>query len=404
MKKFVIIGGGAAGFFAAINAAELNPDLDITILEASGHVLQKVKVSGGGRCNVTNACFEPKELIKFYPRGAKELLGPFHQFMTGDTMEWFENHGVPMKIEYDNRVFPEANTSQAIIDCFLEQVEKHNIKVLKKHRVQAVTKNGATFKIKTSEQPFEADYLMIATGSTPKMWDIVENLGHSIVKPVPSLFTFNVQHRLLEGIPGLSVPYASVKVLGQKLEESGPLLITHWGLSGPAVLKLSAWGARSLEEQQYQFDIEVNWISKRKEHVMETLRRFKKTQPKKQVSIRSAFEDVPKRLWVKIVLTANIPDQCQWAQLSNKDLESLTQQLTACKLRVNGKSTFKEEFVTAGGIDLKEINFKRFESKKHENLFFAGEILNIDAITGGFNFQNAWTGGWVVAQSVGSDI
>jgi len=400
MKRFVIIGGGAAGFFAAINAAELNPDVEIIILEASGNVLQKVKISGGGRCNATNACFEPRELVKFYPRGAKELLGPFHQFMTGDTMEWFENHGVPMKIEDDNRVFPEANTSQAIIDCFLQQVEKHKIKVLKKHRVQSVLKKDDVFTIQTSEKTFKADYLLIATGSTPKMWDIVGDLGHSIVKPVPSLFTFNIQHRLLDGIPGLSVPYATVKVLGQKMEESGPLLITHWGLSGPAVLKLSAWGARSLEEQQYQFDIEVNWISKRKEHVLETLRRLKKTQPKKQVSIRSVFEDIPKRLWVKLILTSGIPDQCQWAQLSNKELESLTNQLTACKLRVNGKSTFKEEFVTAGGVDLKEINFKRFESKQHENLFFAGEILNIDAITGGFNFQNAWTGGWIVAQSV----
>lgn len=402
MKRFVIIGGGAAGFFAAINAAELNPEIEIIILEASGNVLQKVKISGGGRCNATNACFEPRELVKFYPRGAKELLGPFHQFMTGDTMEWFENHGVPMKIEDDNRVFPEANTSQAIIDCFLQHVEKYKIKVLKKHRVLSVLKKEETFKIETSEKSFVADYLLIATGSTPKMWDIVGNLGHSIVKPVPSLFTFNIQHRLLDGIPGLSVPYATVKVLGQKMEESGPLLITHWGLSGPAVLKLSAWGARSLEEQQYQFDIEVNWISKREEHVLETLRRLKKTQPKKQVSIRSVFEDVPKRLWEKLVLTAGVPDQCQWAQLSNKELQSLTNQLTACKLRVNGKSTFKEEFVTAGGIDLKEINFKRFESKQHKNLFFAGEILNIDAITGGFNFQNAWTGGWIVAQSVAS--
>jgi len=402
MKKFVIIGGGAAGFFAAINAAELNPDLEIIILEASGNVLQKVKVSGGGRCNATNACFEPRELVKFYPRGAKELLGPFHQFMTGDTMEWFENHGVPMKIEDDNRVFPVANTSQAIIDCFLKHADSYNIQVLKKHRVQSVSNKKDGFTIQTAEKTFEADYLLIATGSTPKMWDIVNKLGHTIVKPVPSLFTFNIQHRLLEGIPGVAVPYATVKVLGQKMEESGPLLITHWGLSGPAVLKLSAWGARSLEEQQYQFDIEVNWISKRKEHVMETLQRFKKTLAKKQVSIRSVFEDVPKRLWLKLVLTANIPDQCQWAQLSNKDLETLTLQLTACKLRVNGKSTFKEEFVTAGGIDLKEINFKRFESKQHQNLFFAGEILNIDAITGGFNFQNAWTGGWIVAQSVAS--
>ncbi len=400
MKRFVIIGGGAAGFFAAINAAELNPELDITILEASGNVLQKVKVSGGGRCNVTHACFEPKELVKFYPRGAKELLGPFHQFMTGDTMEWFENHGVPMKIEDDNRVFPAANTSQAIIDCFLQHVEKYKIKVLKKHRVQSVLKNGDVFNIQTSEASFKADYLLIATGSTPKMWDLVEKLEHHIVKPVPSLFTFNIQHRLLEGIPGLSVPYATVKVLGQKMEASGPLLITHWGLSGPAVLKLSAWGARKLEEQGYQFDVEVNWISKRKEHVLEVLRKLKKTQAKKHVSIRSAFEDIPKRLWVKLVLTANIPDQCQWAQISAKELESLANQLISCKLRVNGKSTFKEEFVTAGGIDLKEINFKRFESKLHKNLFFAGEILNIDAITGGFNFQNAWTGGWIVGQSV----
>jgi len=401
-KKFVIIGGGAAGFFAAINAAELNPELEVTILEGANDVLQKVKVSGGGRCNVTNACFTPSELVEFYPRGKKELRGPFHQFMTGDTMEWFNNRGVPLKIEDDNRIFPESNSSQTIINCFLESAENAGVKVLKSTRVTAIEGAEEKYKITTDKNIFEADYLLVASGSNSKVWNMVEGFGHKIIQPVPSLFTFNIKNTILQDIPGISVPKATVKVLNSKLEEQGPLLITHWGLSGPGILKLSAWGALELSNKGYQFEIEVNWLSKKTESVLDYLKSQKKKQSKKQVILRSIFEEISKRFWVKFVVAANISESSQWAQLSNKQLEDLANQLTKCKFQVNGKSTFKEEFVTAGGIDLKEINFKRFESKLHKNLFFAGEVLNIDAITGGFNFQNAWTGGWIVANSVNS--
>ena len=399
-KKFIIIGGGAAGFFAAINAAEFNPNLEVIILEGSNKVLQKVKVSGGGRCNVTHACFTPSELIEFYPRGKKELLGPFHQFMTGDTMEWFEKRRVLLKIENDNRVFPESNSSQTIVDCFLESAENVGVKILTSTRVNAIDKQQEKYQITTEKNNFEADYLLVATGSNSKVWNMVEKLGHSIIEPVPSLFTFNISNQLLKDIPGISVPNASIKVLNSKLFEQGPLLITHWGLSGPSILKLSAWGALELNAKEYQFEIEVNWLSKKYETILEFLKSTKKQQSKKQVIIRSIFEEIPKRLWEKLVTASQIPVNFQWAQLSNLQLENLAKQLTQSVFKVTGKSTFKEEFVTAGGVDLKEINFKRFESKLHKNLFFAGEILNIDAITGGFNFQNAWTSGWIVANNV----
>jgi len=399
-KKFIIIGGGAAGFFAAINAAEFNPNLEVIILEGSNKVLQKVKVSGGGRCNVTHACFTPSELIEFYPRGKKELLGPFHQFMTGDTMEWFEKRRVLLKIENDNRVFPESNSSQTIVDCFLESAENVGVKILTSTRVNAIDKQQEKYQITTEKNNFEADYLLVATGSNSKVWNMVEKLGHSIIEPVPSLFTFNISNQLLKDIPGISVPNASIKVLNSKLFEQGPLLITHWGLSGPSILKLSAWGALELNAKEYQFEIEVNWLSKKYETILEFLKSTKKQQSKKQVIIRSIFEEIPKRLWEKLVTASQIPVNSQWAQLSNLQLENLAKQLTQSVFKVTGKSTFKEEFVTAGGVDLKEINFKRFESKLHKNLFFAGEILNIDAITGGFNFQNAWTSGWIVANNV----
>ncbi|PHS51185.1 MAG: aminoacetone oxidase family FAD-binding enzyme [Lutibacter sp.] len=400
MKRFIVIGGGAAGFFAAINAAEMNSDLEVIILEGGNEVLQKVKVSGGGRCNITNACFTPNELIEFYPRGKKELRGPFHQFMTGDTMEWFESRGVPLKIEDDNRIFPVSNSSQTIINCFLERADKSGVKVLKSTRVKGIEKHQEKYKVITSEAIFKADYLLIASGSNNKVWDILEGFGHKIIQPVPSLFTFNIQDKRLIDIPGISVPKASVKVLNSKLTEQGPLLITHWGLSGPGILKLSAWGALELYQKNYQFEIEVNWLSKRTEVVVEILKSQKKKQAKKQVILRSVFEEIPKRLWYKFVEAAQISETSQWAQMSNKQLENLTNILTKSNFKVHGKSTFKDEFVTAGGIDLKEIDFKRFESKLHKNLFFAGEILNIDAITGGFNFQNAWTGGWIVANSI----
>jgi len=402
MKKLIIIGGGAAGFFAAINAAELNPDLEVTILEGSAKVLQKVKVSGGGRCNVTHACFTPNELVEFYPRGKKELLGPFHQFMTGDTMEWFENRGVPLKIEDDNRVFPQSNVSQTIIDCFLESAKNAGVVLKTSTRVDSIIKENERFIVKTNSENFVADYLLVASGSNTKVWNMMQDLGHSIIQPVPSLFTFNIKDERLQNIPGISVPKASVKVLNSKLAEQGPLLITHWGLSGPGILKLSAWGALELNKNDYNFEIEVNWLSKKQEAVLDYLKSEKKKQAKKQVILRSVFEEVPKRLWEKFVLAAEITIDSQWAQLNNKHLENLANQLTKSVFKVNGKSTFKDEFVTAGGIDLKEVNFKRFESKLHKNLFFAGEVLNIDAVTGGFNFQNAWTSGWIVANYVGN--
>ena len=401
MKKLIIIGGGAAGFFAAINAAELNPDLEVIILEGSAKVLQKVKVSGGGRCNVTHACFTPSELVEFYPRGKKELRGPFHQFMTGDTMEWFENRGIPLKIEDDNRIFPESNSSQTIIDCFLESTKNAGVVLKTSTRVDSIEKNGEQFIVKTSSKDFIADYVLVASGSNTKVWNMMEGLGHTIIQPVPSLFTFNITDDRLQDIPGISVPKASVKVLNSKLAEQGPLLITHWGLSGPGILKLSAWGALEFHKKDYNFEIEVNWLSKKHETILEFLKSQKKQQAKKQVILRSVFEEIPKRLWEKFVVAAQIPIDSQWAQLSNVQLDNLSNQLTQSVFKVHGKSTFKDEFVTAGGIDLKEINFKRFESKLHKNLFFAGEILNIDAVTGGFNFQNAWTSAWIVANSVG---
>lgn len=402
MKKLIIIGGGAAGYFAAINAAELNPELEVTILEGSNKVLQKVKVSGGGRCNVTHACFTPNELIEFYPRGEKELRGPFHQFMTGDTMEWFENRGVPLKIEDDNRMFPESNSSQTIIDCFVDSANNAGVNLKTSTRVDAIEKSEDQFIVKTSSEEFIADYLLIASGSNGKVWNMIENLGHNIIQPVPSLFTFNIEDEILKDIPGISVPNASVKVLNSKLFESGPLLITHWGLSGPGILKLSAWGALELHQKNYQFEIEVNWLSRRYEDVLDYLKSQKQQNSKKQIVLRSVFEEVSKRFWFKLVTAAQITPTTQWAQLTNKQLENLATVLTRCKFKVDGKSTFKDEFVTAGGVDLKEINFKRFESKLHPNLFFAGEVMNIDAITGGFNFQNAWTSAWIVANSVGN--
>jgi hypothetical protein len=400
-KKFIIIGGGAAGYFAAINAAEMHPDLEVIILEGSNKVLQKVKVSGGGRCNVSHACFTPNELVEFYPRGKKELLGPFHQFMTGDTMEWFEKRGIPLKTEDDNRIFPESNSSQTIIDCFLESAKSAGVQLKTSTRVDAIEKNEDKFIIKTNTETFDSDFLLVAAGSNAKVWAMLESLGHTVIKPVPSLFTFNIVDERLKEIPGISVPNASVNVVNSKLAEQGPLLITHWGLSGPGILKLSAWGALELHQKDYQFEIEVNWLSKSFEKVLDELKSVKNEQSKKQVILRSVFEEISKRLWEKLVVAAKIPYDFQWAQLNNKQLEALALQLTKSRFNVSGKSTFKDEFVTAGGIDLKEINFKRFESKLHKNLFFAGEVLNIDAVTGGFNFQNAWTGGWIVAQSVG---
>ncbi len=400
MSKIIIIGGGAAGYFTAINAKEKNPNLDITILEKSKDVLQKVKISGGGRCNVTHACFIPKELCEFYPRGKKELLGPFHQFMTGDTFEWFENRGVPLKIEDDNRVFPEANTSQAIIDCFQSRINDLGIHVITNCGVNAVEKLDNTWVIHTKNKKFKADKLVIAAGSSKKVWELCETLNHSVVTPVPSLFTFNIKDKRIVDLLGTSVPNATVNIVNTKLEASGPLLITHWGMSGPAVLKLSAFGARVLSDQNYQYNVVVNWLSRPTEKVYNVLLNLKKKEPRKTVVLKSPFAEISKRLWERFVIAAKIKQTQNWADLKNVQLEDLAAQLTKGVYNANGRTTFKDEFVTAGGVDLKEVNFKRFESKKQKNLFFVGEVLNIDAVTGGFNFQNAWTGGYICANAL----
>lgn len=395
----IIVGGGAAGFFTAINIVEKNPKLKVAILERGSEVLSKVRVSGGGRCNVTHACFEPNELVKFYPRGEKELRGPFHQFCSGDTVEWFSNHGVELKIEEDGRMFPVSNSSQTIIDCFLKATQKLGIEVLTGQSVQSIFKKDNCWKIETQSENYIAEKLILATGSNPKIWEMLQTFGHAIVNPVPSLFTFNIKDARIKELPGVSA-IVSVKVKDSKLTSTGPLLITHWGMSGPAILKMSAWGARILFEKNYQFTIFVNWLNDvDADEAEKILKDLKQEHAKKAVSKKSPF-DFPNRLWESLVLASNIQEETKWADLSKIQLQNLANQLTNSSFQVNGKSTFKEEFVTAGGIDLKEINFKTMESKLHENLYFAGEIVNIDAITGGFNFQNAWTSGFILANSL----
>lgn len=395
----IIIGGGAAGFFTAINIVEKHPNLKVAILERGKSVLEKVRISGGGRCNVTHACFVPNELVKFYPRGEKELRGPFHQFCSGDTIEWFEKHGVALKIEDDGRMFPVSNSSQTIIDCFLKATQKLKIDVLTGQSVQELYRGENYLKISTHQEVFSCRKVVMATGSNPKMWELLQNLGHSIIEPVPSLFTFNIKDVRIKDLMGLST-VASVKVKKSKLQASGPLLITHWGMSGPGILRLSAWGARELADKKYQFAIQVNWLNETDfEEAIDLLKTIKEENSKKLVSKYAHFE-LPKRLWENLVKASGITEETKWADVNKKQLNTLAEQLTNAEFQVNGKSTFKEEFVTAGGIDLREVNFKTMESKVLPNLFFAGEILNIDAITGGFNFQNAWTGGFIVAENI----
>ena len=401
MKQYdvIIIGGGAAGFFAAINIADLNPNLKIIILERGSNVLTKVKVSGGGRCNVTHAEFDPKELVTNYPRGQKELLGPFHKFMTGDTVQWFENRGVELKIEEDGRMFPKSDSSQTIIDCFLNELEKHNIRLLKNKPLKQLSKIDENWLVETNDESFLSQKILVATGSNIKVWNILKELGHKIVNPVPSLFTFNIIDKRIKDIPGVVAKNVKVKILDSQFESEGPLLITHWGMSAPAILKLSAFGALDLKKRDYKFEIEINFVNDSNENVISILKELKQKQPKKYIYNSPQF-DLPKRLWQKLLEAVNISKNICWADLNKDLLREFTIQLTKAVFIVNGKSTFKEEFVTAGGVDLKEVNFKTFESKLHKNLFVAGEILNIDAITGGFNFQNAWTGAYIAAEAI----
>lgn len=395
----VIVGGGAAGFFTAINAAENNPGLKILILERGKEVLTKVRVSGGGRCNVTHAEFIPAELVKRYPRGEKELRGPFHKFMTGDTISWFEQRGIELKTEEDGRMFPVTDSSQTIIDCFIRECKRLNIEIRTSASLKDFERFEEFWQLETNAGTFLARKLMLATGSNSKIWSLLNKMGHSIVNAVPSLFTFNIQDERIKDLAGVATE-AEVKIIDSKLESSGPLLITHWGMSGPAILKLSAWGARELNALNYNFSISINWLPGFNEsEILERLKELKFSISKQQVATRPQF-DLPKRLWKSIVTASGINSETKWANLNKEELINLARQLTAAVYKVNGKSTFKEEFVTAGGVALHEIDFKTFESKLHKNLYFAGEICNIDAITGGFNFQNAWTGGYLAAKAM----
>lgn len=396
----IVVGGGASGFFTAINLAEQNPDLRIAILERSNEVLSKVKISGGGRCNVTHACFIPNVLAKFYPRGEKELKGPFHTFCTGDVMEWFSERGVSLKIEEDGRVFPESDNSQTIIDCFLNEADNFNIKIIKQTIVQQLSKADDFLKIETSKDTYQAKQVVMATGSNVKIWDLLKTVNHSVINPVPSLFTFNIKDDRIKDLMGVSTEMVSLKVKESTLKANGPLLITHWGMSGPAILKLSASGARELFDKKYNFQLIVNFTNDLVfDEVLEELMQQKQQHPKKTI-IKHAQYGLTNRLWQQLVKASFIPEDLIWADVSKKQLVHLAEQLTQATFHVNGKSTFKDEFVTAGGIDLKEVNFKTMESKLQDNLYFTGEILNIDAITGGFNFQNAWTTGFLAANAI----
>ena len=402
-KQVFIVGGGAAGFFAAITCAEANPNLSVTILERGKSVLEKVRISGGGRCNLTHACFQAKPLTKFYPRGEKPLLGPFNQFQCKDTVEWFESRGVKTKVESDGRMFPVTDRSQTVIDCLLGAAQKAGVRVLKSTRVTKISRgsDGSNqWVLTTPGADYRADKLMIATGSNPKIWALLKEIGHQTIAPVPSLFTFNIKDERIKDLAGLSVSNALVKVTGTKLEANGPLLITHWGLSGPGVLKLSAWGARLLNEKQYNFDLQVNWLGDiNYNEAAERLKKIKEENRLRLVVKYPQFE-IPRRLWQRLTATAGIQEDRKWADLAKKQFNKLVTELTQGTYSVKGKSTFKDEFVTAGGILLKEVNFKTFESKNFPNLFFAGEVLNIDAVTGGFNFQAAWTGGWLAGRAM----
>lgn len=398
-KKIVIIGGGAAGFFCASNLDKNK--YEIIILEQNKDVLQKVKISGGGRCNVTHACFDPRELVQFYPRGHKELLSIFTKFQPGDTMAWFQQKNVALKIEQDNRMFPTTNSSQTIIDAFIAAVQSNRTEIKTQTVVKEVLKQETGYLIRTNKGEFYADYVVYSTGSSPKSLKIIENLGHKIIAPVASLFTFNIKDELLKDLQGTCFENAEISISKLKAKEVGSLLITHWGLSGPSVLKISAWEARNLALLNYHFDVVVNFISKTIFEAEDIFLEFKNRNPKKTIGQSKIFE-VTNRFWQKILEVSKIDLGKQVANVSGKEMGIILENLCRKCLQVKGKSTFKDEFVTAGGVDLKEINFKNMSSRILPEFYIAGEVLNIDAITGGFNFQACWSEAWLIAQDLNS--
>jgi predicted Rossmann fold flavoprotein len=403
-KTLVVIGGGAAGFFCAVNAAAKDPSINVLLLEKSSKLLSKVKISGGGRCNVTHACFSMADMLKKYPRGSAFLKKAFHQFFTTDTIQWFQERGVLLKTEADGRMFPQSNTSQSIIDCLLKEADKTGVRIqmnadvkkiqlLANHQFSLVLANG---------QSITTDSVCIACGGFPKssQFEWLTQMGHHIIDPVPSLFTFNIPNNSITALMGISVEDVQVKIIGTKLQQQGPMLITHWGLSGPAVLKLSAWAARDLAEKNYHYQIVVNWLPAYNENSLrDKIQEIRFNIASQKIVNRNPFA-IPARLWEYFLEQCIIDPDSRWADLPAKEQNKLIKILCVQELTVQGKTTFKEEFVTAGGIDIAEVNHQTMESKLVSGLFFAGEVLNIDGVTGGFNFQNAWTTGWIAANGV----
>lgn len=401
-RIIAVIGGGAAGFFGALACAEKNPKAQVIIFEKTGKLLSKVKVSGGGRCNVTHNCFNPNELVKFYPRGSKQLKAPFKEFGAQDTVNWFEKRGVKLKTEADGRMFPVTDNSETIVNCLLRETQKAGIQVLTHTDINQITPlENVAFKLTSAKgQTWTADKILVTTGgqNKPENYEWLKNLGHQIEKPVPSLFTFNVPGSFLKELPGISVAHAKVKITGQKLENEGPLLITHWGFSGPAVLRLSAWGARLLNDLSYNFGISINWVPDFTEETLRAELLTLKNQHAKKIISSNPFFNLPQRLWKTFTEQAGIPADLRWLDISNKSLNKLLETLFRAQFEVKGKTTFKEEFVTCGGVALSEVNMATLESRHVKGLYFAGEVLDIDGITGGFNFQAAWTTGYLAGR------
>lgn len=405
MKRLLIVGGGAAGFFAANTLASATKELEIVILEKTSKVLSKVKISGGGRCNVTNNCFEVPRLVKHYPRGEKQLFKPFKTFQPENTIEWFKKRGVKLKTEGDNRMFPVTDSSQTIIDCFTEVLKRPNVRLETGIDVVQFEKKENSWKLSTKDgRSFNGDFVLLAAGSAPSVWNNIKNLDLKIEAPVPSLFTFKIKDERLKDLMGISFQDAAVKVVSEKLEERGPLLITHWGLSGPAVLKLSAWGAGVLKERNYQFEVLVNFLP---QFTFDQCREYLldwKLQNSKKKLINANPIDAPARFWERLLSVIPVDENRVCGELSKKEFNKILTEINQGCYAVSGKSTFKDEFVTAGGIALSEINLETMASKKHKNLYFAGETINVDGITGGFNFQAAWTTSWLASQSILNEL
>ena len=396
--KIAVIGGGAAGFMAAITAKETNPLASVTIFEKTDKVLVKVKVSGGGRCNVTNATFSISQLIKNYPRGGRELKKSFNHFFTTDTVDWFESRGVTLKTEADNRMFPSSNSSQTIVDLLLNSAENLGIRLSYKSKISAITASENGINLSINGETLHFDKVIIASGGSPKESGLewLKKLGYKIISPVPSLFTFNMPKNPITKLMGLSLTNVTAGIKGSKLRQSGPLLITHWGMSGPAILKLSAWGAQDLAKQNYNFSVQVNWLAMNEEELRSQFSSL--TSSRKQMYKHSPLE-IPKRLWHFMLNKLEIAENQIWNELAKKNKNRLINMLLNDEFEVKGKTTFKEEFVSCGGIDLSEIDMQTMESKRHKGIYFAGELLNIDGVTGGFNFQAAWTTGYLAGKN-----